>query len=55
MKKLTTQLLPRTSGISFNLEDHKIINALKKKLGVDRTQIIRIALRVFAEKEGVTA
>ena len=35
-------------------EDRKIIGMLHKKLGVDTSQIFRLAIRVLANKEGVT-
>ena len=35
--------------------DEKIIADLHRKLGVDTSQIIRLGLRVLAEKEGVPA
>lgn len=36
-------------------EDQKIVQALHRKLGVDTSQIFRLAIRVLAAKEGVTA
>lgn len=36
-------------------QDRKIIGMLHKKLGVDTSQIFRLAIRVLAQKEGVTA
>lgn len=36
-------------------EDQKIVAALRRKLGVDTSQIFRLAIRVLATKEGVTA
>jgi hypothetical protein len=36
-------------------EDRKLMNDLRKKLGVETSQIIRLALRALATKEGVTA
>jgi len=36
-------------------EDVKIFAALRRKLGVDNSQLIRLAIRVLATKEGVTA
>jgi hypothetical protein len=36
-------------------EDRKIVGALHKKLGVDTSQIFRLAIRVLAAKEGITA
>jgi hypothetical protein len=41
------------SGIRFTLDDRKIIDALKKHLGIDTTQIIRLGIRALAQKEGV--
>lgn len=36
-------------------EDQKLIDLLHRKLGVDTSQIFRLAIRVLATKEGVTA
>jgi antitoxin component of RelBE/YafQ-DinJ toxin-antitoxin module len=38
-----------------NREDLKIISALEKKLGVSYSQVVRIALRKLAEREGIPA
>jgi len=35
-------------------DDQKIIVALRKKLGVDTSQIFRLAIRALATKEGLT-
>jgi hypothetical protein len=35
-------------------EDQKLIDLLHRKLGVDTSQIFRLAIRVLAAKEGVT-
>jgi len=43
----------RTSGIRFTEDDQKILNALRKKLGVDTTQIVRLAIRALSDKEEV--
>ena len=45
----------KTSGIRYTPDDKKILDALRKKLGVDQTQIVRLALRALATKEGVAA
>jgi hypothetical protein len=44
---------PSASGIRFTPDDRKFIDALKKQLGVDTTQIIRLGIRALAQKEGV--
>jgi hypothetical protein len=36
-------------------DDQKIIVALRKKLGVDTSQILRLGIRALATKENVTA
>jgi hypothetical protein len=36
-------------------EDQKLLGALHRKLGVDTSQIFRLAIRALAIKEGVTA
>jgi hypothetical protein len=36
-------------------EDQKLVAALHRKLGVDTSQIVRLALRALAIKEGVVA
>lgn len=36
-------------------EDQKIFAALRRKLGVDNSQIVRMGIRLLATKEGVTA
>jgi hypothetical protein len=42
-------------GLRPTEEDTRLIARLVKKLGVGESQIIRLALRVLAAKEGVTA
>jgi len=41
--------------VRWNEPDLKLMTALHKKLGVDFSQIIRLAIRALATKEGVTA
>lgn len=41
-------------GLKPTPEDYKLVIALCKKLGGTTTSVIRQALRVLAEKEGVT-
>jgi len=41
--------------VRWNEPDLKLMSALHKKLGVDFSQIIRLAIRALATKEGVTA
>lgn len=36
-------------------EDRKILDALSRKLGVGVSQVLRIAIRALAEKEGLAA
>jgi hypothetical protein len=36
-------------------EDQKLVHLLHKKLGVDTSQLFRLAIRLLATKEGVTA
>jgi hypothetical protein len=47
------------NGYQINIrptpDDRKILTLLHKKLGVDNSQIFRLAIRVLAAKEGVTA
>lgn len=38
-----------------SLSDHKIVVALCRKLGVNASAVIRLGLRLLAEKEGVKA
>jgi hypothetical protein len=43
-------------GFRFTEQDHKLIDALKAKMGLQSTSdLVRHGLRVLAEKEGVTA
>jgi hypothetical protein len=53
----TTKVKPGAAKINIRPtpEDQKIVGALHRKLGVDTSQIFRLAIRVLAEKEGVTA
>jgi hypothetical protein len=43
------------TSVCLNPDDRKIIDSLRKKLGVGLTQIVRLAVRALAAKEGVTA
>lgn len=52
MKK---QPIPQRVGLRPNQEDYKLITKLREKLGVDTSQIIRIALRKLAEAEALKA
>lgn len=52
MKK---QPIPQRVGLRPNQDDYRLITKLKEKLGVDNSQIIRIALRKLAEAEGLKA
>ena len=36
-------------------DDWKLLDSLRKKLGVDASQIFRLGLRALATKEGVSA
>ena len=49
----------KNNGSTINIrptpEDRKIIGLLHRKLGVDTSQIFRLAIRILAAKEGVTA
>lgn len=52
MKK---QPIPTKVALRPTAEDYSIISRLRSKLGVDNSQIIRIALRKLAEAEGLKA
>jgi hypothetical protein len=43
------------ASILLNPDDRRIVESLRKKLGVGFSQIVRLGLRVLATKEGVTA
>lgn len=45
--------IPAKVGIRPTPQDYSIISKLREKLGVDNSQIIRIALRRLAEAEGL--
>lgn len=44
-----------TLSIRATPADQKLIAILRKKLGVEVTQLVRLGLRALATKEGVTA
>lgn len=46
---------PSAVTIRPTLDDNRILAALSKKLGIKASSVIRQALRLLAEKEGVTA
>jgi hypothetical protein len=46
---------PKQIGLKPTVEDFKILSALIKKLGGSTTSVLRMALRVLAAKEGVSA
>jgi hypothetical protein len=50
-----TEKKPPVISIRPTREDDQIVSALNRKLGVDKSQIFRLAIRVLAEKEGVSA
>jgi hypothetical protein len=41
------------SGLYFKPADLELIEALKKRLGLDRSEIVRLALRVLGREQGV--
>jgi hypothetical protein len=43
----------RHSGFYFRPEDIQLLEALKKRLGLDQSELVRLALRVLARKEEV--
>ena len=51
------KLKPGRQRINVRLspEDQRLLGLLHKKLGVDTSQIFRLALRALIAKEGVTA
>jgi hypothetical protein len=52
---MATQAKPNSKlNLRATTDDQKIIGALRKKLGVDTSQIFRLAIRALATKEGVT-
>lgn len=43
------------AGVRFSPEDERIANALQKKLGIKAlSELVRMALRTLATKEGIT-
>lgn len=49
-----TKKSPPSITIRPTFEDKKLIAELRKKLGVEVSQLIRLGLRALATKEGVT-
>jgi biotin operon repressor len=45
---------PLQVGIRFTDEDLSLLEALAAKLGLNRTAVVRLAIRKLAEAEGVT-
>lgn len=43
------------ASVRLTDEDRKLVAVLRKKLGVEISQIVRLALRALATKEGVQA
>jgi hypothetical protein len=51
-----TKKLPKANiTIRPTPEDQRIVAALRKKFGIDTSQVFRLAIRALATKEGVTA
>jgi hypothetical protein len=46
---------PQIICIKPNSEDWKVLDKLHQTLGVDRSQIFRLAIRALAAKEGLAA
>ena len=44
---------PNPTGIRFTAEDKKILEALRRKLGIKPSEIVRLAIRRLAEAEHV--
>jgi hypothetical protein len=42
-------------SIRATVDDHKILEKLRKKLGVDNSQLFRLGIRALAQKEGLSA
>ena len=54
---LATKSKPNQQRINVRTspEDQRLLGMLHKKLGVDTSQIFRLAIRALATKEGVSA
>jgi Ribbon-helix-helix protein, copG family len=46
---------PKKLSVRLTEDDNKLLNRLIKKLGVAESQIVRLAFRALATKEGVAA
>ena len=59
MATVTKVQANKNNGTQINIrptpEDQKLVSALHRKLGVDTSQIFRLAIRALAVKEGVVA
>lgn len=44
---------PKPSTIRWHEADHRLLEILKKKLGVKTSELVRLGLRALAQKEGV--
>lgn len=55
MAPMKRQASSQKISVRPTADDSKIVGALRKKLGVDVSQILRLALRALAEKEGLSA
>jgi hypothetical protein len=55
MSHTVTQKIPSRTGVRWNSDDLKMLNALQKKLRLGVIQLIRLGLRALLEKEGLTA
>lgn len=49
----TLSAMPKTITIRPNAEDRKIIDRLAAKMGIKTSQVIKIALRHYAEASGL--
>ena len=47
--------VPPIISVRATKGDAKLINALREKLGVEVSQIVRLGLRALAAKEGIAA
>ena len=55
MSRTVTPKIPSRTGVRWNPDDLKMLNALHKKLGLGVIQLVRLGLRALLEKEGLTA
>ena len=55
MAKNSEPATPARASLRLTVEDRKLVDSLKRQLGVEITQLVRLGVPALAKKEGLAA